>query len=295
MDGMVGRLDAKLAELGIRDNTLLVFLGDNGTNKGITSRFRGSEYRGGKGTTTHHGTHVPLIISWPNVVKQKKVQSDLVSSVDILPTICDAASVMPPEKIDGISFLPQIRGEKGTPRSWLYCWYSPRQQANLSVKELAFNHRYKLYRDGEFYDLQTDPLEKSPKKRSELDGDAARAAIELQKALDQYKNARLRSWIAPFKQLLIKRLSRNERLTSSSWKVHCWERSNASIEGPSLTLRVVINVPCEEVDFQFWKVHCWERSNASIEGPSLTLRVVIKVPCEEVDFQSLEGALLRTL
>ncbi len=41
MDGMVGRLDAKLAELGIRDNTLLVFLGDNGTNKGITSRFRG--------------------------------------------------------------------------------------------------------------------------------------------------------------------------------------------------------------------------------------------------------------
>lgn len=65
MDKMVGRLDAKLAELGIRDNTLLIFLGDNGTLGTITSRFRGADYRGGKGQTTARGTHVPLVISWP--------------------------------------------------------------------------------------------------------------------------------------------------------------------------------------------------------------------------------------
>lgn len=208
MDGMVGRLDAKLAELGIRDNTLLVFLGDNGTNKGITSRFRGAEYRGGKGTTTHHGTHVPLIVSWPSVIARGKVQADLISSVDVLPTICEAAGVLPPGTIDGISFLPQVRGEKGTPRSWLYCWYSPRQQANLSVKELAFNHRYKLYRDGEFYDLQTDPLEKSPKKRNELVGEAAQVAIQLQKALDQYKSARPQELDRAFQEAVGKETSK---------------------------------------------------------------------------------------
>ena len=52
MDKLIGRLDAKLGELGIRDDTLLIFLGDNGTHSSVTSRFRGSEYRGGKGSTT---------------------------------------------------------------------------------------------------------------------------------------------------------------------------------------------------------------------------------------------------
>jgi len=68
MDKMVGRIIAKLDELGIRDNTLLLFLGDNGTNTGIISRFQGTDYKGGKGTTTSHGTHVPLIASWPGRV-----------------------------------------------------------------------------------------------------------------------------------------------------------------------------------------------------------------------------------
>jgi len=93
MDNMVGRLDAKLSELGIRDNTLLIFLGDNGTGRTITSRFRGVDLQGGKGTTTHLGTHVPLIVSWPGVLKAGRVLGDLVSSVDILPTICDAGRV----------------------------------------------------------------------------------------------------------------------------------------------------------------------------------------------------------
>ncbi len=62
-DKMVGRVDARLAELGLRDNTLLLFLGDNGTHPGVVSRFRGREYRGGKGRTTAVGTHVPLIVS----------------------------------------------------------------------------------------------------------------------------------------------------------------------------------------------------------------------------------------
>ena len=190
MDKMVARLDAKLGELGIRDNTLLIFLGDNGTNKDIASRFNSVEYSGGKGTTTHRGTHVPLIASWPAVIKQPRVNRDLISSTDFLPTLCAAAGVTVPANVDGVSFLPQVRGEKGTPREWLYTWYSPRQSADLTVREYAFDQRFKLYRTGQFFDLATDPEEKAALPSAQLEGEAATAAKKLQDALAQFKDAR---------------------------------------------------------------------------------------------------------
>ncbi|WP_425614199.1 sulfatase-like hydrolase/transferase [Anatilimnocola sp. NA78] len=190
MDKMVGRLVAKLDELKIRDNTLLIFIGDNGTNSGITSKFQGQDYRGGKGTTTARGTHVPLIVSWPATIKSGKVDNSLISSTDVLPTICAAAGAKIAGPLDGVSFLPQLRGEKGQPREWLYCWYSPRQQQNLAVKECAFNQHYKLYRTGEFFDLQADPFEQKPLERSSLTERGRAQAAALQKVLDQFTNAR---------------------------------------------------------------------------------------------------------
>lgn len=190
MDKMVGRVDTTLSELGIRDNTLLIFIGDNGTNKTLTSRFQGADYVGGKGTTTQRGTHVPLIASWPTVMKAGRVNRDLISSVDILPTICEAAGVRVPANTDGVSFEKQLRGENGTPREWLYCWYSPRQQADLTVKEYSQNQQYKLYRTGDFFDLTSDPFEQHPLDRDSLSSEAMKAASELQKVLDQFTNAR---------------------------------------------------------------------------------------------------------
>lgn len=190
MDKMVGRLMRKLEELGIRDNTLVLFLGDNGTHGSVTSRFRGADYRGGKGTTTQRGTHVPLIVSWPVVMKAGRVNRDLIGSVDVLPTICEAVGVTAPAGTDGVSFLPQLRGERGTPRDWLYSWYSPRQQANLTVKEFVFDQQHKLYRTGEFFDLAADPFEQRPQQREALSGEAAKAASRFQKVLDQFTNAR---------------------------------------------------------------------------------------------------------
>ena len=90
----------------------ILFLGDNGTGRGVTSRFRGEDYPGGKGTTTRRGMHVPLIASWPAVIARGEVNRDLVSSVDFLPTLCEAAGVAVPSNVDGVSFLPQLRGEK---------------------------------------------------------------------------------------------------------------------------------------------------------------------------------------
>lgn len=190
MDKLIGKLDARLGELGIRDNTLVLFVGDNGTGRGATSRFDGADVRGGKGTTRSTGTHVPLIASWPGVVEKGRVNSDLISSVDFLPTICQAAGIDVPANTDGVSFLPQLRGEKGTPREWLYTWYSPRQQADLTVREYAFDHRYKLYRDGRFFDLAADPNEAKPLEVEDATGPAAIAARKLQSALDRFKDAR---------------------------------------------------------------------------------------------------------
>ncbi len=115
---------------------------------------------------------------------------DLVSSADFLPTICAASDVPVPANVDGVSFLPQLRGEKGTPREWLYCWYSPRQSADMTVREFAFTRDAKLYRDGRFFDLAADPEEKSALDVAKLTGTTAGAANKLQTALDRFKDAR---------------------------------------------------------------------------------------------------------
>lgn len=190
MDKLVGKLDAALAREGVRDDTLLLFVGDNGTGKGATSRFKGMEVKGGKGTTKSTGTHVPLIASWPGMIRSGKVNTDLIGSVDFLPTLCDAAGIPIPGNLDGVSFLPQLHGERGRPREWLYVWYSPRQNNDTKVTEYAFNHSHKLYQTGELYDLLKDPGELSPLAPGGLNGTAKSSAASLRTALDQFKDAR---------------------------------------------------------------------------------------------------------
>jgi arylsulfatase A len=198
MDKLIGRVVDKLDELAIRENTLLIFLGDNGTAAGVTSRFQGSEFSGGKGQTTRRGTHVPLIVSWPAAITEQRVNADLIGSVDVLPTICDAAGVQPPAGIDGVSFLPQLRGEAGRPREWLYSWYSPRQRPDMTVREWAQDKTYKLYRNGRFFDLMSDPFEQRALERESLTGQAAAAADRLEAVLEQYAEARPQELDAAF-------------------------------------------------------------------------------------------------
>ncbi|MBN1342893.1 MAG: sulfatase-like hydrolase/transferase [Phycisphaerae bacterium] len=189
MDKLIGRLVACLDEVGLRENTLVLFLGDNGTGAGTRSMMGDKVVIGGKGKTTMTGMHVPLIASWPGKIGSGEVCQDLVDSTDFLPTICEAAGVKVPVelKIDGRSFLPQLRGEEGRPREWYYCWFA--HQGRLRG-EFAANQRYKLYRTGDFYDLANDPDEKHPLKVGSLEGEAAAAAKVLQSALDRYKDAR---------------------------------------------------------------------------------------------------------
>lgn len=190
MDKMVGQLVAKLDELSLRENTLLLFLGDNGTQVNVTTQFKGAPYQGGKGRTTANGTHVPCIVSWPAVMKQGRVCADLISSTDFLPTLCAAAGAETPAAIDGVSFLPQLRGEAGQPRDWLYTWYSPRQGAGMEVTEYTFDQRFKLYRGGRFYDLAADPAEQKDLAAGSLSEEQTAAKAKLQAALEGFKDAR---------------------------------------------------------------------------------------------------------
>ena len=191
MDKLIGQVEAKLVELGIRDRTLILFLGDNGTRQGVVSRFQGADYKGGKGLTLQRGTHVPLIANWPGVIQPGRVNSDLISGVDFLPTLCEAAGLPAPSALDGVSFMPQLRGEAGTPRSWIYHWYSMRgNPGDVKVTEFASNGRYKLYRTGALYDLVADSEEKKPLAEEALPQEAAGVRSRLQAALDQFADAR---------------------------------------------------------------------------------------------------------
>lgn len=191
MDQLVGKVVAKLDELKLRDNTLLIFLGDNGTGRGTPTQFKGREVQGGKGNTTTWGTHVPAIGSWPGQIASGKVCDDLIDTSDFLPTICAAASVTIPAdfQLDGRSFLPQLKGEKGTPREWLYSWYNPSGGPKAQA-EFAHDAGYKLYSDGRFFNVAQDDKEKSPLKDDGLDAADKDAKAKLQQALKQFEGAR---------------------------------------------------------------------------------------------------------
>jgi|688.fasta_scaffold31914_2 arylsulfatase A len=190
MDKLIGNLVVHLESQRLRDNTLILFVGDNGTGRGLDSRFEGRNYPGGKGTTTQRGTHVPMIANWPAVITTPAVNNDLISSVDFLPTLCEVAQTATPQGLDGISFYPQLTGKPSSPREWIYSWYSPRQGNDKTIREFAFDHRFKLYRNGNYFDLEKDVEEKRPLSESELTVDAKQTKERLQKALDQYAGAR---------------------------------------------------------------------------------------------------------
>ncbi|MGB2820767.1 MAG: sulfatase-like hydrolase/transferase [Phycisphaerae bacterium] len=191
MDKIVGKLVSKLDELNLRERTLVIFTGDNGTDKPVVSKMGDRMVAGGKGSMSDAGTRVPLIASWPGTAPKGKVCGDLVDFSDFLPTLCQCAGAGVPDEpaIDGRSFLPQLQGKKGDPREWIYCWYSRGGDA-ASAKEFARNQRYKLYRTGKFFDIRSDVLEASPLGESALDEQARAARAMLQRALDKYKDAR---------------------------------------------------------------------------------------------------------
>jgi hypothetical protein len=183
VDKMVGKIVSKLDELGLRENTLVLFTCDNGTSGAIKSELNGTIVQGGKRKMTDAGTHVPLIASWPKTIPEKQVIEDLVDFSDFLPTLLDAARSPLPTNLtlDGQSFLPQITGKQANPKKWVHCYY---RRGNEKAQQWTRTQRYKLYSTGKFYDVSLDRLEKNP--LSILTPEQKKTRAMLQGALDQF-------------------------------------------------------------------------------------------------------------
>jgi arylsulfatase A len=184
MDKIVGQIVTKLDELRLRENTLVLFTGDNGTHTSITSQLGNRSIRGGKRSLTDAGTHVPFVANWPGTMPAGRVCDDLIDFTDFLPTLAEAAGArgIGDGHLDGRSFLPQLRGEKGNPRDWVFCHYF--RNAGDPVQCYVRDKRWKLYTNGNLFDLDSDPLEERPSTFGAEDIAAATARKRLQAALD---------------------------------------------------------------------------------------------------------------
>jgi len=169
MDKQVGGLVAELEKLGLRQNTLIIFSGDNGTAAGYPSAVKGRMINGWKGSMLEGGSRVPFIASWPGVTPAGKVLNDIVSFADPYATFAEIAGVKPPEgiKTDGQSLASQLRGEPGTPRAWAYVQLG----ARWFVREPGF----KLNEHGSLFDMSDAPFVEKP-VAPDADTDQSKAA-----------------------------------------------------------------------------------------------------------------------
>lgn len=185
MDQAVGKVLAKLDELGLRENTLVIFTSDNGglaTSEGWpTSNL---PLRGGKGWMYEGGIREPLIVRWPAVVKAGSVVSTPVSSPDFFPTLLEAAGAKPQpgQTLDGASLMPVLRGG-GLPERALF-WHYPHygnqggapgaavRRGDWKLIEWAEDSRTELFnlaQDlGEQHDLSAKETQRVQQLRAEL-------------------------------------------------------------------------------------------------------------------------------
>jgi len=193
MDKLVGRILKTLEELNLREKTLVLFTGDNGTppdfitkvvegkyiSEPLRSKVKGKSVIGGKGKLTDAGTHVPLIANWPGTAPAGTLCNDLIDFSDFLPTFADLAGAEVPEDriIDGRSFAPQLKGRKGNPRKWAY--------VQRDGKAWIRTQRWKLYTDGRFFDMKNDPHEKTTLRAPEESVQAMKVKKFLQRQLEE--------------------------------------------------------------------------------------------------------------
>ncbi len=204
LDKQVGELVAEVDKLGLRERTLILFSADNGTDAGDgpiagrtqlgrSSLIGGRRLYGGKRDMTEGGTNVPLIANWKGTTPAGRVLRDLVDFTDLLPTFAELAAAPLPQgvKFDGRSFAPQLRGEKGTPREWVF--------SQLDVRWFVRNDGWKLNERGEFFDMKDAPFAEKPVPADTPDAATVAARQHLQAVLAELNPAAGKTEPAPKK------------------------------------------------------------------------------------------------
>ena len=185
MDEAVGRVLDTLKESNLQDNTLIIFISDNGARTAQTT-CRNAPFRGGKGQLLEGGIRLPFLMQWKGQIPAGKVYDAPVISLDILPTILAAAGIRPPADtpLDGVNLLPFLKDPSSAPPHNALFWRFGEQYAvrqgdwKLLVQDGKTPAVYNLAQDiGETTDLgQSNP----PK------------LAELQVAYDQWNASNIR-------------------------------------------------------------------------------------------------------
>ncbi len=176
-DKLVGRVVAKLDDLGIRENTIVIFTTDNGSGGGFTATRNGHRVKGGKGKKWEAGVCEPFIVNCPGLVPAGAETDALTDFTDLLPTFVELAGGRVPEDldIDGVSIAPVLLGmETESKRDWIMALgHGAAKRDEKGVRgqydyasRVIRDQRFKVWVDTnraitELYDLKTDPWEQT--------------------------------------------------------------------------------------------------------------------------------------
>ena len=179
MDKLVGKLVAELDRLKLRENTLIVFMGDNGSTKSaaVDATIGGRRIEGEKGSMKEGGGLVPFFATWPGVMASGKVNANVADASDLLPTFAEIAGAPLPtgRVIDGRSLVSQFKGDTKSPRTWAFCQLSN----NYYVREAG----WKLDQSGTLYDMKDAPFKEVAVAVDTKDEAAVAARARLSAAL----------------------------------------------------------------------------------------------------------------
>ena len=179
MDKLVGKLVAELDRLKLRDNTVIVFMGDNGSTKSaaVDATIGGRRIEGEKGSMKEGGGLVPFFATWPGVMASGKVNANVADASDLLPTFAEIAGAPLPtgRVIDGRSLVSQFKGDTKSPRTWAFCQLSN----NYYVREAG----WKLDQSGTLYDMKDAPFKEVAVAADTKDEAAVAARARLSAAL----------------------------------------------------------------------------------------------------------------
>ncbi len=176
MDKTIGKIIKKIEDNGLKNNTLIMFMDDNATNRAIVSQFKGKAFKGGKNFTSKKGTQTPFVAYWPGVIAPGQKSSALIDYTDFLPTLADVAGIPKPADygiLDGVSFYDNLTGTSGIDRKWVFCHWEHGEDDKPTIRYVN-NTKYKLYDTlgyKNFYNIKADKNETNPLPDSVLTPD----------------------------------------------------------------------------------------------------------------------------
>ena len=164
IDDNLGRLFAKLRELDLDQNTIVIFLTDNGPCGSQGKPRYNAGFRERKGTVYEGGIHVPCFVRWPARLEAGREVDRIAAHIDVFPTLLEACGVPEPPNVqlDGKSLLPLLAGDKADwPDRTLYFQWHRGDEPELYKSCAARSQQYKLVNGEELYDLAADPGEQN--------------------------------------------------------------------------------------------------------------------------------------